>query len=140
MGMINLNSTKSVTKKIEEFISHEDYNSVTKQNDIAMIRLKRKLRLSYIDYIRPACLWPNNEIGRNRTIAVGWGVTEYAGSTSTDLMKVQLDLLKTEMCNNSFEDYSGLIINDNQICAGVLGGGRDTCQACQLGSLENIIL
>lgn len=127
--MINLNSTNSVTKKIEKFISHEDYNSFTKQNDIALIQLKRKLRLSYIEYIRPACLWQNDEIGRNTTIAVGWGATEYAGSTSTDLLKVRLDLHKTEICNNSFEDYSGLIINDNQICAGVLAGGKDTCQA-----------
>lgn len=124
--MINVNSSSSVTKKIEKFISHEDYNAVTKQNDIALIRLRRKLRLSYIDYIRPACLWQNDEIGRDRTIAVGWELTEYAGETSSDLMKVRLDLYETDICQTSFEDDSGLIINDNQICAGILAGGRDT--------------
>lgn len=128
MGMTNVNSSRSVTKKIEKFIPHEDYNAVTKQHDIALIRLRRNLRLSYIDYIRPACLWQNDEIGRPACLAVGWGLTEYAGEASSDLMKVRLDLYDTKICHTSFEDDSGLIINDNQICAGILAGGADTCK------------
>lgn len=43
-------------------------------------------------------------------------------------MKVELDIIDNSVCNQYFEDTKldrGII--ESQICAGVLSGGRDTC-------------
>lgn len=111
--------------RIEQFIAHEDYNKYAKQNDIALIKLQH--RAPFSKFIRPACLWQSTDIPKTVVIASGWGVTEYAGSASDQLMKVKLDLLANEVCSKAYEDEE-LIINESQICAGVLAGGRDTCQ------------
>lgn len=65
---------------VAEIFEHEAYNprSLSKENDIAVIRLARKV--SYSEYIRPICL-PTGNIGNtsldnvNFTVA-GWGRTE----------------------------------------------------------------
>lgn len=78
--------------------------------------------------VRPACLWQTSEIEGTRTIATGWGDTAYAGSGSVELLKVRLDILDKSKCVSTFDDDDEIVINDNQICAGILTGGHDTCQ------------
>lgn len=79
-------------------------------------------------FIRPACLWQTLSINSTKTIATGWGYTEAAGQTSDELMKVELDIIGNNVCNNYFEEGKldrGII--DSQMCAGVLAGFKDTC-------------
>lgn len=133
---------------IESFTRHEKYNSRTKANDIAVIKLKKDVSFTNPQKIRPACLWQTDNIGQSQAIASGWGIydhvleswpyltfkkllqgyTRYAGTISNELMKVQLDLLDNNICTKTFEDDSNIVVTNNQICAGVLSGGRDTCQ------------
>jgi secreted trypsin-like serine protease len=83
----------------------------------------------FTKFIRPACLWQTPNINSSKTIATGWGYTEaLSGLTSEELMKVELDLINNRECNNLLEDAKlddGIV--DSQICAGVLTGGKDTC-------------
>lgn len=56
-----------------------------------------------------------------------------AGPTSNVLMKVSLDLVKQDDCNQSYSSTIGknLAVGINpisQICAGEKEGGKDTCQ------------
>lgn len=127
LGTINLD-TAGDDQLIERFISHEFYNSDSKQNDIAVVKLQNTLYFGEPSKIRPACLWTKREIGETKTIASGWGYTTYGGQISRDLMKVQLDLLDTSICQSAFDDRDDIIINNNQICSGVLAGDKDTCQ------------
>lgn len=113
---------------IESFTRHENYNTRTKANDIAVIKLSTNVPFDNPQKIRPACLWQSDNIGQPTAIATGWGYTQYAGSISNELMKVQLDLLDNNVCSKSFEDDGNIVISKKQICAGVLAGGRDTCQ------------
>ncbi|XP_053684003.1 CLIP domain-containing serine protease B4-like [Sabethes cyaneus] len=57
---------------------HEDYDSVDIHNDIALIKLSRKV--SYTDFISPVCLplsISNNEPDSSKNFTVvGWGATE----------------------------------------------------------------
>lgn len=116
--------------QIESFIKHEEYDRSSKQNDIALVKLKRALVLSKSKRnIRPACLWTTSVINQPKTIATGWGDTTYSGSTSDKLLKVQLDILETSKCTEYYKEESDdILISENQICAGVLSGNRDTCQ------------
>lgn len=111
--------------RIEQFITHEAYDRYAKQNDIAIIKLQH--RAPFSKFIRPACLWQLTDIPEIAVIASGWGVTEYAGSASDQLMKVKLDLLANEVCSKAYEDEE-FMITESQVCAGVLAGGSDTCQ------------
>lgn len=107
---------------------HPRYDSESKQNDIALVELKGDVSFSEPLKIRPACLWTNANINQPKVIATGFGYTQYSGDSSKDLMKVPLDVLPTSRCVDSFEDQEEIVINGNQICAGVLAGGKDTCQ------------
>lgn len=66
---------------VEERISHENYNpnSKTQENDIALLRLSRKV--PYTDWVKPICL-PTSDRLRNlnydgiKMDVAGWGKTE----------------------------------------------------------------
>lgn len=111
---------------IESFISHEQYDPNTKQNDIALIKLKTLVDLSNSHRIRPACLWQSNKINQNSAIATGWGKTEYLGVPSNELMKVKLDLVESDECQFII-GVKNALITGSQICAG-LSAKKDTCQ------------
>lgn len=127
LGVTNLRET-GLDVPIKNFIRHEDYDRNTKQNDIAVVELSRNIPFSNPKRIRPGCLWSTLAIDQTRTIASGWGNTAYAGSGSDELMKVRLDILDQSLCVKTFEDDDDIVINENQICAGILSGDRDTCQ------------
>lgn len=127
MGVINLESNQASDYQIESFTVHENYKVTTKQNDIALIKLEKDVSLRDPKKIRPACLWQSNNIDQTDTVATGWGALSYGGSSTKNLMKVLLPILDMDVCVNNFED-DDITFSGNQICAGVLAGGRDTCQ------------
>lgn len=51
---------EAIDYKIEEFISHPNFNQRTKENDIALIKLATKVTFS--SFIRPACLHQHEEL------------------------------------------------------------------------------
>ncbi|CRL05180.1 CLUMA_CG018056, isoform A [Clunio marinus] len=119
---------------IDSFISHESYNKKTRENDIALIKMKQAATFS--DDIRPACLQQTQTIEKEKAIATGWGYTEVAGSTSDILQKVQLDIIDNQKCKSVYDDEDNYKIYDSQMCAGVLAGGKDTCGGDSGGPLQ----
>lgn len=111
-------------------IRHPDYKPSSKYNDIALIELDRDV--PFTDYIKPACLWTTFDVNYTSAIATGWGLTRDRGSPSDDLLKVQLDLILNERCNEYYQALSSFqalrdgIIN-TQFCAGHDVEERDTC-------------
>lgn len=63
--------------RIEEIIMHEDYNNVTRHNDIALLRLSTYV--NYTSFIKPICLPLKNPL-RNLNLdgltldVAGWGL------------------------------------------------------------------
>lgn len=100
---------------IARFIGHPNYDKSKKQNDIALVQMNRPV--TFTKFIRPACLWQTTNIPDAKAIATGWGHTEYAGHSSADMMKVQLDILDTGICTRAYED-GGFPVGDKQVCAG----------------------
>ena len=62
---------------IESFTRHEKYNSRTKANDIAVIKLTKDVSFTNPQKIRPACLWQTERIGQSNAIASGWGIYDH---------------------------------------------------------------
>ncbi|XP_076066869.1 venom protease-like [Oratosquilla oratoria] len=118
---------------IEKVIVHPNYESRTVANDIALIRLDRKVEFTV--YINPVCLPPPNirasvlADGVSPEVA-GWGYTE-KGATSDELLRVVLPLADLKQCN---ETTGRGTLKETQLCAGGKGG-KDSCQGDSGGPL-----
>ncbi|KAL7039772.1 hypothetical protein ACKWTF_000108 [Chironomus riparius] len=120
---------------IDQFIVHECYDLRKQKNDIAVVRLTRDAPLG--KFIRPACLMtPNTILQNNKVVATGWGLTiVHSYQTSDILQKVDLSLIRNEKCTEILDD-TGYSIDNSQLCAGELQGGKDTCQGDSGGPLQ----
>jgi secreted trypsin-like serine protease len=113
----------------ERIFKHQDYNEITKENDIAIIRLSKPVTIS--DKINIICLPGPEALNTNQTVwAAGWGTTSFQGQASSVLKQTSLHTMPNR-CGQIFGDYN----NQKQMCAGAYGGGRDTCQGDSGGPL-----
>lgn len=108
-----------------------------RQHDIALVKMQHAVKVSM--HIRPACLWQSFDISASVALASGWGYTRHSDSSSLsdELMKVTLDILDNRQCVDEYSDHS-FVINQNQVCAGVNGGGADTCAGGKMIKIYSI--
>lgn len=59
---------------VADVIAHPNYSHASKVNDIALLKLSKKVRFN--EYIRPACLWNTRNVRHSSAIATGWGANE----------------------------------------------------------------
>lgn len=122
---------------VEKIISRPDYVSKTKNNDLALMKLKTPVTLS--DLVKPVCL-PNYgmmwEAPRPCWIS-GWGATNEGGQASNTLRAATVNLIDSPTCNQG-SVYNGAI-TPSMICAGYLAGKIDSCQGDSGGPLVTYI-
>lgn len=144
------NETVTVDRKIAEIIRHQRYNPGNYDNDIAMLKLDKRIDLSSAvkrlrddngsteneddKGIRPVCLPEKGRTYTNYTgIVTGWGTTEEGGSVSNILQQVSVPIISNEHCRTTA--YKNRI-TENMLCAGYLEGGKDACQGDSGGPLH----
>ncbi|XP_012287573.1 serine protease snake [Orussus abietinus] len=147
VGLTNLKSPESTMqeRKVMEKIIHPDYRLPSKYNDMALLKLEKPLLLDH--NVRPACLEVEAETSKygNKAVASGFGKTSNDETEgSPDLMKVQLDYVSREVCEELFKtEIGGSQLPEGMIpsllCAGVLAGEKDTCQGDSGGPLQRIL-
>ncbi|XP_069686627.1 serine protease snake-like isoform X2 [Periplaneta americana] len=142
LGDLNLkrsdDGAEPVNYLVDRVIRHPLYKPPAKYNDIALLRLDRKVQFS--DFIRPACLYTKETFDVNKTVATGWGKIEYAEKQSDVLLKVVITIIDNNLCNELYEmgntrDLKNGIV-DSMMCAGELKGGKDTCQGDSGGPIQ----
>lgn len=143
VGDLNLNRTDDDAKpqdiRIIERIRHSSYKRPPEYHDIALLKLETNVTFS--KWVIPACLpYTFPDTGKyTKATATGWGLLEWSGDPSDDLIEVTLTLVPQPQCNASFLQNSKDdrlpygIVNEWQICAGELG--KDTCQGDSGGPL-----
>ncbi|KAF2896092.1 hypothetical protein ILUMI_10090 [Ignelater luminosus] len=92
--------------RIAKATTHPYYNRRKGNNNIALLRLERKI--SYSDYVRAICLPPNDfphPVPNTIMEAVGWSLTE-DGKQSDVKLKANITLLTFEECQAKFENYT----------------------------------
>jgi len=131
VGVHDINQPVSSEQKIvaERIFKHEQYNTETSENDIAIIRLSKPVTIS--DKINVICLPGPEAHNTNETVWIaGWGTTSFQGEISPVLKQTSLHTMP-DSCGKIFRSYN----NQKQMCAGAYGGGRDTCQGDSGGPL-----
>ncbi|XP_012264277.2 serine protease snake-like [Athalia rosae] len=128
---------------VAERIKHPNYQPPSRYHDIALLKLKEPFDLNAD--VRPACLHVEKDIPGTKSIASGFGKTAYdEADGSDDLMKVQLTYISEEVCKDTFKtDFGGRQMPDglitSLICAGEMGGGKDTCQGDSGGPIQRVL-
>lgn len=135
----NDDGAQPVNYVIVERIRHPDYKPPTKYNDIALLKLDRRVEFS--DFIRPACLYTKDYFDVNKTVATGWGKIDFAEPLSDTLLKVAISIIDNKQCNDLYSLDSPTRelsrgIASSMMCAGELRGGKDTCQGDSGGPIQ----
>ncbi|XP_072945995.1 serine protease snk-like [Epargyreus clarus] len=128
-------------RNIAEIVTHPGWKPPSKYHDLSLMRADPEFILSRD--IRIACLSLKDDIGNAKLTVIGFGTTMSGAATgSQTLMKVDVDLVDSHICNRSvkFMIKRKILeqgITDNQLCAGdYMNGGRDTCQGDSGGPLQ----
>ncbi|ENO2186642.1 S1 family peptidase [Vibrio alginolyticus] len=117
---------------IKNIYSHDEYNNITTNNDIALIELERNIDSATIDLATPELL-DSVRVGDKLHVA-GWGNTSTTDRIyPTVLQQVDLEYVDRATCQNLPGNYSN--VSDDGICAGYYWGGKDSCQGDSGGPL-----
>lgn len=121
---------------VKQIIIHERYNANTNDNDIALLKLSRRVKASSVR--APIRLITAQEetvkVKAGETVLIsGWGYTKENGDVSPKLQRATVPVVDRNTCNaQGFYDGA---ITDNMLCAGHQEGGVDSCQGDSGGPL-----
>jgi secreted trypsin-like serine protease len=115
----DLQTSGGVKLRVEHVYPHQQYNSTTHDNDIALLRLSGDLSstIPHISVTAPPA-------AGGRVLAAGWGLTSENGKQSLLLREVEVPIVASTQCKTKYDD-----LTENMICAGE--SGKDSCQGGQ---------
>ncbi len=119
----DLTTTTGESITVKRAFRHPAYSRPTHDNDIALLELSSETSAPLAKLIATAQI-PELADGSLVTV-VGWGNTSESGSSSNVLREVTVPTISTAQCK-TFPSYG--VVNENQICAGLVSGGMDSCQ------------
>ncbi len=119
--------------KPKRIIPHPQYNSDTTDYDYALIELESNSSFTPIELTNGRELEdPSDDNAPKMLTTAGWGTTSEGGSTLPDILrKVDVPLVSKTDCLKSYPNQ----ITDRMMCAGYIGGGKDSCQGDSGGPL-----
>ncbi|XP_071847913.1 clotting factor C-like isoform X4 [Apostichopus japonicus] len=145
-GIVNRFDGSRKKLQVNQTILHPDYDPATKRNDIALIQLRKPVKLSF--HIRKACLpdpaRENRLLTVGAAVVTGWGHNGLveAGADRSNLLpephlqELTLPLRRREECEvslvgNDEEDW----FDETMTCAGYLGREVGPCSGDSGGPL-----
>ncbi len=122
IGVHDLRNDPGERIKVTRIFPHPSYVSKSVP-DVALLELEKEVPQNTVPIYRGE----ESLAGKEGTV-LGWGVTSPDGTTSTEkLQQVELLIISNETCNHAYNQV-GLGITGYEICAGIVGGGKDSCQ------------
>lgn len=141
LGDIKLKGISSTAKiyRVSRIYGHPNYVAPSTYNDVTLLELEKPAEISA--FIKPACLFTNpddEEMKKFQMQVTGFGLTEYGGSQSEFLQKV--DLQYFDNCKSYYKvDRRKLaqgINEDMQLCFGSKADSKDACSGDSGGPLQ----
>lgn len=104
-------------------IKHSGYNTISQANDIALLKLSNKVKLS--ESVKIISLATKQDLLQgSRAYLAGWGYTNETSSIIPKILHgVEVSVISQEACR---KQYTGYPIFDSNVCAFALG--KDSCQ------------
>ncbi|CAH0731782.1 unnamed protein product, partial [Brenthis ino] len=127
IGTANSN-TQGLVHLIRQITVHEDYQAVTRVNDIAVLRTS--VAFVYGDTVQAADIAGGaySLAVNDRVWGIGWGATSVVGSSSPELRHVEIFINDQQICASRYSEI-GFDVTNNMLCAGWLDVGvRGQCQ------------
>ena len=113
-----------VTVICSEAIVHQDWDpkDLRYNDDIAILLIDKEIQ--FTQFIRPVCMWPNDEnLEANQGFVVGWGKSEDTSKVHEEIPKVlKLPITNNEKCYRE-NSLLAKIAWDQSFCAGKPGVG-----------------
>ncbi|XP_066961492.1 trypsin-1-like [Macrobrachium rosenbergii] len=132
-GMTSL--AKDLDTKQEKTASikviHENYSSVTRDNDIGLVKLEEGLILN--DLVQSIEIPTEGVLDGSICIMTGWGATTATGDKVDDLHKVKIPVVDSVLCRTFYGESA---ISDGMVCAGKITGGSGSCEGDKGGPLQ----
>ncbi|KAJ1813577.1 Transmembrane protease serine 12 [Coemansia sp. RSA 2599] len=131
VGIGSIYNTQAAPYRVSKVYVHPDLNLNYFDNDIALIKLKKKLKFS--DTVQPIKIDTEVPVDGLTVTGIGWGKTSVESQTTADtLQAVDLQLGNEDLCMRIRPEFTG---NDgNYICV-TTPEGRDTCSGDSGGPL-----
>lgn len=135
LGGHDMDKTEASRQLIDvaSIIKHEDYDSGSLKNDIALYKLAKAV--TFTSQISPVCLPPTDytdQLYGTNAIVMGYGHTSHGGSGTRVLHDVQLKLENYTDCQDRGGLYGRFVTKDN-VCT--LTKDKDSCQGDSGGPL-----
>ncbi|XP_038125866.1 vitamin K-dependent protein C isoform X2 [Cyprinodon tularosa] len=132
------NEGTEVLLRVTKTFKHPKYNSMTEDNDIALLRLQSPAPLS--KYIVPICL-PGRSLAEKvlhlngtTTVVTGWGKDD-TGKLSSALNFIKVPLVNHSFCRQQMFPHD---LTNNVLCAGILGERIDACEGDSGGPMVTL--
>ncbi|CAH0758409.1 unnamed protein product [Diatraea saccharalis] len=109
---------------VSNILKHPEYNASSYQRDLAILELRE--RVSYTEWVQPACLWPDNDVTLSSIVGkrgsvVGWGFDD-TGVATEELSLVEMPVVDTETCIRSYSEFFVRFTSEYTYCAGYKNG------------------
>ncbi|XP_024911124.1 LOW QUALITY PROTEIN: transmembrane protease serine 2-like [Cynoglossus semilaevis] len=133
-----LGSLFNPARSVSHVIAHQDYNHLTRTNDVALMRLSKAVDSTGSSQVRPVCL---PAAGLNFAAPqTGW-ITRYVLTTAGDfssahLTETQVSLIDISKCNSSTA-YGGKLSQD-MLCTRETEAGTNKCHVDSGGPLVSL--
>nr|XP_004466937.1 transmembrane protease serine 11F [Dasypus novemcinctus] len=126
-------TTPVVKRSVGKIIIHENYNSDTNENDIALVQLVTQVKYSNI--VQRVCLPDSSlKLPPNTSVFVtGFGAIVAEGPIQNKLRQARVETISTDVCNRK-DVYDGMITS-GMLCAGFMEGKVDSCKGDSGGPL-----
>ncbi|XP_055371990.1 trypsin alpha-3-like [Condylostylus longicornis] len=116
---------------VEKIIQHYHFDSLTYENDIAILILSSILPFS--KYISPISLATQLRPSGTYGSVMGWGLKNERGISPSQIFNiVDIPLIDLKQCQNIYYTSN---LEKGVICAGYLSGGKDACNMDSGGPL-----
>jgi len=138
IGRQNTNDTSTgVEIPVLESFQHEGFSLDNMLDDVALVHLAQTTTQPRTTLIT-ADEWSSIAKTGLATTVVGWGTTVEGGTMSATLNQVTVPLTSHKSCVTAYTAL-GMTVGDNEICAGLAAGGKDSCQGDSGGPLFVVV-